>query len=101
MSRGAELLQGLKKKMLVWSDPIRRATGASTVLFLSSPDGSFIVQVRYLHQKTDRLYTKHFTPEYVFGSTLGPNPLTLRVQRLVCDYARDVIRDVLEERGAL
>lgn len=101
MDRGAALLTELQKKLGVWLDKIRRATGATTVAFEPGEENTFFVLVRWGEGGTAREVRKHFTRPYVFGSSFGAGPSAWRVQEPVCFYARAVIQTVLQERGAL
>jgi hypothetical protein len=102
MDRGTVLLQTLCGQLRGWADPIRRATYATSVDFLPGKDGEFTLRVVWPSREDGpQHYDKEFTRPEVFGVSYAGSPLAWRVQRRACDYARDVMREVLAARGAL
>jgi hypothetical protein len=100
MDRGDALLQGLRQQLERWFDPIRRSTGATGVEFVAHPNGEFALRVKWW-DGGDRHHDRVFTRQEVFGASYGNTPLSWRVQRRACDYARDCIRQVLTVRGVM
>jgi hypothetical protein len=80
-----------------WFDFIRRATGAKEVQFIPRPTGDFSIRVEWSGANR---YVKDFTREFVFGSTFS-TPSAWRVQEKTCDYARMIVREILEQRGVI
>jgi hypothetical protein len=98
MDRGEALLSDLRNKLEAgWADTIRRATGAR-LTFTGLPGGEFVVKCLWGETKT---YEKTFTRERVFASSYMQGMHGWRVERRACDHARDLIRELLVERGVL
>lgn len=102
MDRGDALLQGLLVKLKAWGDYIRRATHATEVLFQPRELGEFTVVVRWKDRKnTEGEYQKDFTRPLVFGGTYTLTPLAWSIEKRACDYARDIVQEILRQRGVL
>jgi hypothetical protein len=98
MDRGEALLFDLRNKLESrWAETIRRATGA-TLTFAGLPGGEFVVKCSWGEAKT---YEKTFTRERVFGGSYNNGVQGWHVERRACDHARDLIRELLVERGVL
>lgn len=100
-SRDAVLMQMLRGQMTGWLDVIRRGTGATRVEFSPRDDGNefAIVMTWQLKDGTTKTEESHFSRQRVFGDSLRGPVLGWRIQKKACDYARDVLREVLERRG--
>jgi hypothetical protein len=98
MDRGAVLLQGLRNQLQGWLMTIQRATCATNVSFVPLADGEFMVRVEWQPKGGEK---KTFDRTFSKPEILGTNPAQWRVQRRACDYARDIMRDVLAARGAI
>jgi hypothetical protein len=98
MDRATSLLQGLRVQLGCWVSPIQRGVGALEVVFVDAPAGEFILRAKW---KGDRQHERLFSREFVFGSTALGSPLAFRVQKRACDYAKDFMREILAQRGAL
>jgi hypothetical protein len=100
MDRGVVLLQGLRRQLEKWLDPIKRSTCASKVSFVPLMNGEFLLRVEWtLRDGTTRGYDHEFTRSMAFGSSYGNSPLAWRIERRACDHARECIRQVLAARG--
>lgn len=97
MDRGAALLQGLLTNLRQWAPHIRRVTCASEVEVEYGDRGAFSLVVSWPGGSHRRDYTR----EFVFGASYSLSPDAWAVQRRACDYARDLMREVLQQRGAL
>jgi len=98
MDHGAVLLQGLRNQLQGWMQTIQRATCATAVSFVALPEGEFTLRVEWQHKGGEK---KVFDRVFSKSEILGTNPAQWRVQRRACDYARDIMRDVLSARGAI
>jgi hypothetical protein len=94
MDRGTALLADLRAKLEARCGVIQRSTYA-TVVLQARPDGEFAVQVTW----PDGTYEKVFTRAFVFGASIRRAPPLWAVQRRACDHARDIITEVLRQRG--
>jgi len=101
MDRGTALLQNLRKKLEGWVSPIQRATGASSVEFIPRDAGEFSICVAWKSGDTLCSFDRLFARKEVFGASYALGPSSWHVQKRACDYARDLIRQVLEQRGVL
>jgi hypothetical protein len=100
MDRGTVLLQGLRNNLRGWTDRIRRATYATDVTFTAQPDGEFTVRVEWtLKDGQKKYFDKTYTRREVFGLSYSGHQHGWRIQRKVCDYAKELMRDVLNARG--
>ena len=101
--RAEVLLQGLRVRLQEWFPIIKRATGAMDVCWVPISDGAFTVNVTWMMKDRPHPYqhSTSFTHQKVFGESYKHSPQAWRVQRKACDYARDIIRSVLTERGVL
>lgn len=97
MDRGAALLQGLLSNLRQWAPHIRRATCAREVEVEYGERGAFSLVVSW----DGGLYRKDYTPEFVFGASYTLPPDAWAIQRRACDYARELMREVLRRRGVL
>lgn len=102
MDRGAVLLQGLRERLNDgWMGSIRRATGAHQATFAMDGAGEFTVRVVWKHGEEEKVYEKKFTKAYVLGPSIHRPMAEWRLEKRACDYARDIMREVLAQRGAL
>ncbi len=102
MDRGSHLLQELKSKLQAWSSYIQRSTHATAVLFEPLERGEFRVVVRWLNKNREPgEHTKDFTRPFVFGATFTLTPLAWAVEKKACEHARDIVQEILRERGVL
>lgn len=101
MDRATALLQGLRTQLGCWVATIQRGVGATELEFVDAPQGEFLLRVRWKTAAGEKVHERLFSREYVFGSTAAGNPLAFRVQKRACDYAKDFMREVLAQRGAL
>ena len=100
MDRGTILLNGLRSQLVGWLDVIRRGVGATDISIVQGGDGEFTVHVEWTTKGGElQSFDKPFTRQEVFGASYGHTPLTWRVQRRACDYARDIMRQILSARG--
>lgn len=97
MDRAALLLQGLRAQLVGWTATIQRGVGATHLELADAPDGEFVLRVTWRTGAHEQLFSRAF----VFGPTLTGSPLAYRVQKRACDYARDFMREILAQRGAL
>lgn len=81
-----------------WVGPIQRGVGALEVTLDDAPNGEFFLRAKW---KGDRQHEQLFSKEFVFGSTAQGSPFAFRVQKRACDYAKDFMREILAQRGAL
>lgn len=101
MARDVDLLQGLLRSLRGWSDAIRRATNAVSVDFIPTENGEFLARVVWKVPDGERSFERTFTRQYVFGKSYGLSPQAWRVERRPCHHARDIMREVLAQRGVL
>jgi hypothetical protein len=102
MDRGSIILQELRKRLNDgWIGGIRRATGAHQVTFVVNDDGEFTVRVVWKVGEEERVYEKKFTKAYVLGASIHRPMAEWSLQRRACDHARDIMREVLAQRGVL
>jgi hypothetical protein len=101
MDRGAILLQGLRGQLEGWLDTIKRATSATSVSFVTHAQGEFTLRIEWKKDGAVQHFDRMFTRPEVFGASYGHSPMSWRVQRRACDYARDVMRQVLSARGVI
>ncbi len=81
---------------------MKRSTHATEVVFEPKAHGEFTVVIRWVNKdQTTGEYKKDFTKEFVFGSTFRLSPQAWVVEKRACDYARDIVRGVLQQRGVL
>jgi hypothetical protein len=84
-----------------WVDTIRRGVGATELELADAPDGEFILRAKWKTKAGEKVHEHLFSREHVFGRTAAGNPLAFRVQKRACDYAKDFMREILAQRGAL
>jgi hypothetical protein len=68
---------------------------------LPRPGGEFGLQLLWRTPNGEKTFVKEFTCAFVFGVTHRGSPQARAVQKRACEYARGVIREVLEQRGVL
>jgi hypothetical protein len=100
LDRAAILLNQLREKLNTWIPSIQRATG-STVVQSEQPGGEFILAVLWNKNGVESRYEKAFTKAFVFRASMHRPQLEWHVEKRACDYARDIMREVLAQRGAL
>lgn len=98
MDRPEALLQGLKHKLQSWLAFITKTSFATSVVILPGSSGEFSVVVTW-DKPTKGEYTKVFDRATVFGRSMQLSPAAWTVQKCVGDFARDVVREVLAQRG--
>jgi hypothetical protein len=102
MDRGAVILQALREKLeRGWTESIRRSTGAHSVSFKPLTGGEFALVVAWKNGDKDHVFEKEFTRAYVLGASLHRPMPEWHLQKRACDHARDVMREVLAQRGVL
>ena len=96
--RGTLLLKDLKFKLQrSHVERIRRALH-SDITFEEGEGGEFTVAVKPLRSTTVS-FRKLFSRQLVFAGTFHLSPNAWAVEKRACDYAADIIREVLEQRG--
>ena len=87
--------------MVGWLDVIRRGTAAEKVEFSIRDGGKEFAVVVTFKMKDNSVKTHEslFSQQRVFGDSVRGPSLTWRIQKKTCDYAREVMREVLEQRG--
>lgn len=98
MTRDDTLLQRLVYQLGPWMVTIQRATHASAVSCTRGPEG---VTIRAIWEKPTRTYEKVFPLERLFGRTFHLSVEAHEVEKRPCDYAREALREILEQRGVL
>lgn len=102
MDRGAVLLQGLRSKLQPWFVYIQRCTHATNVRFSEGVAGEFAVVVSGVAKdQSPWSFSTAFTREKCFGPTFGLDPAAWCIPTRPCDYARAIVREVLQQRGVL
>lgn len=102
MDRGAVLLQGLRDKLFSgWARSIQRSTGAHNVEFVTRENGEFAVRVSWKKGEVDKVFEKEFTRAHVLGPSLHRPMMEWHMQKRTCDYAREIMCEVLAQRGVL
>jgi hypothetical protein len=101
MDRAGVLLQQLRTKLGTWMDSIRRATGATSVTFVTRDGGEFSIRVIWKQSDGERAFEKEFTKTRCLGASLQRPQTEWRVEKRACDYAREIMSEVLAQRGAL
>ena len=82
-----------------WSDRIRKATYAETVVFSRVPEGAEVT-VRWKNRdKTEGSYSKVFTLEELLGNTRHLSSHAWSLEKKYCACARDMISGALNSRG--
>jgi hypothetical protein len=98
--RDVLLMRMLQSQMTGWLDVIRRGVGAEKVEFSPRDGGKeFAVIVTCKTKAGEKVYESHFSRQRVFGESMRGPQLTWRIQKKACDFARDVMREVAEQRG--
>lgn len=101
-SRGAILLGELLTKIRPWFTHIRRATHASDLqVEPGAHAGEFALRIRGQGKDAPWEYTSVFSQGRVFGATYPMGPEAWAPHQRPCDFAREVIREVLTHRGFL
>lgn len=67
--------------------------------FQPHDNGEFSLVLRWL--PGDRTFTQEFTRAYCFGASYTLPPVAWAVEKKVCDYARAVVRAVLEQHNVI
>jgi hypothetical protein len=93
------LLQGLQQKLSTHLGSIKRATGAITSLIEPAANGEFVVRVAWLVDGAVEIYEKAFAKSFVFRNCMSKPQLEWHIEKRACDYARDIMREVLAQRG--
>ncbi len=102
MERGHALLHDLILKLRPWFTYVRRSTHATTVDVKPQPLGEFnVVVTGTARDGSPWTVTVPFTREACFGPTYIQPPGNWAVIRRPCDHARDIVREVLKQRGVL
>lgn len=102
MDRGELLLQAFRGRFDTWIDVIRRGTGSHDVRSVSRKYGEFDVVVHWKNKDgTEGSYLKEFTRPFVFSRTHALSINAWYPDKMPCEYAKDIIRDVLNLRGVL
>lgn len=96
-------MKTLMGQMQGWLDVIRRGTAAHKVEIVPKDGGQwFTVLVHYkLKDGSEKIFESNFTAQRVFGASMQGNANAWRIQRRGCDYAREVLREVLQHRGVI
>ncbi len=97
LNHSGALLQGLRKKLDTWLASIERATGATSVAYVQLEGDEFALRVEW----AEHSYQREFTRASVFKGTFHRPQVEWRVEKRACDYAREIIREVLSQRGVL
>lgn len=99
-SRDVILMRMLQNQMSGWLDVIRRGVGAEKVEFSPREGGrEFTVVVTCKMKEGEKVYESHFSQQRVFGASMRGPVLGWHIQKKACDFARDVMREVAEQRG--
>lgn len=99
MDRAALLLQDLRTKLLrLHLDRLRRALHADVSIEMGE-GGEFTVVVQPNYPPGTKGYRKLFSKQLVFAGTYHLSPQAWAVEKRACDYATDIIKEVLEQRG--
>lgn len=96
--RGTLLLKDLKLKLQRAHVERLRRSLHSAVAFEEGQGGEFTVVVTPL-RSTTASFRKLFSRQLVFAGTFHLSPHAWAVEKRACDYAADIIREVLEQRG--
>lgn len=100
MTRDQVLMQGLRAKLTQVAGWIQRATYAKRVDFSGGP-GEFEIVVSWVDKDgSEGSYRHPFTNAYVFGETYKLSVHAWSVHKCAMDFARDVVREVLNVRLA-
>lgn len=101
--RDVLLMRMLQSQMAGWISVIQRGVGADLVEFSPREGGKeFTIVVTYRSKAGEMVkYESHFSQDRVFGASMRGALVTWRIQKKACDFARDVMREVLEKRGVL
>lgn len=103
MDRGSVLMGSLLSRLRAWFPFILRATHAHEVSVVSGNMlGEFEIQVRGVSKNQEPWGAViAFRRDVCFGSTYQLTPAAWQVVRRPCDHARDIVREVLKQRGVL
>jgi hypothetical protein len=99
MDRGSQLLQELRNKLLGWQHYWQRSLHPTRIAFESGTNGEFAVTLVWSKDSGDLTYRKEFTRAYTFGTSYAYSPDAWRLELKPCEYARLLVREVLEQRG--
>lgn len=98
MDRGHLLLNDLRIKLQrAHIERLRRAL-SSNVAIEQGEGGEFTIVVTSLRSNVPS-FRKLFSRRLVFAGTYHLSPEAWAVEKRACDYATDIIREVLEQRG--
>lgn len=103
MDRPTALLQALLNQLKNWGPRISRSVAASSLEFKAgAPTGEFSVVVKWQPKQGPEVeYVKVFNRDFVFGPSMTLSPMAWRTQKKACDYAREIINEILSQRGVL
>lgn len=101
--RDVLLMKMLRSQLEGWLPVIARAAGAQKAeLEVLEGGKEFAVVVTWKHPDRDAVKcTAYFSQLRVFGESMKGPHLTWRAQKRACDFARDIMREVLQQRGVL
>jgi len=101
--RDVLLMKVLIDQMQGWLDVIRRGTAADKVEIVPKEGlREFAVVIHYRTKDGQpKTFESYFSRQRVFGASLQGKAQTWAIQRRACDYAREVLREALENRGVL
>ena len=72
------------------------------VEFLTRSGGEFAISVKWKNRDGSKgSYVKEYTKEFCFGRSFTLATTSWNVEKRPCDYARDLVRCVLDARGVL
>jgi hypothetical protein len=101
MDRGALLLQDLRVKLQrTHLDRLRRTLHAD-VTIEPGERGEFTVVVQPKRPAGATPFKKLFSRQLVFAGTYHLSPHAWAVEKRACDYATDIVREALQQRGML
>ena len=99
MDRGTLLLQDLKIKLQrSHIDRLRRSLSADITIELGE-GGEFTLVIKPLRPAGAACFKKLFSRQLVFAGTYHLSPQAWALEKRACDYASDIIKEVLEQRG--
>jgi hypothetical protein len=96
--RGTLLLKDLRFKLQRAHVERLRRSLHSNITFEEGQGGEFTVIVTPL-QLTTASFQKLFSRQLVFAGTFHLSPPAWAVEKRACDYATDIIRECLAQRG--
>ena len=99
-SRARDLLNRLRVQLTPWIDTICKATSATDLTFSVHPEGLSVHAKWKNADGTEGQTSKVFAVDYVLGPDHS-STFRCRIQKRTCEYAREVIRQVLTARGVI